>query len=1179
MLLNSLVEIIADSSQSITESVREGAAVERLGLRRSARLPVMCALFNELGWPTLLVTDRLDHALTLAEELKLWAPDALHLFFPEPTPLFYENAAWGEGTRRDRMLVFTNLAAYHIPGTPNPETPPVIVAPARALMTRTLPRNDFLRVTRTLRTGQVVNLEQLLRDWVMLGYEPVNTVIAPGEFARRGGILDLWPPAELQPVRIELFGEQVETLRCFDPATQRTVKPHASIGAQSQMPDRVLITPAREFMMPLDQLPAPDAARFDPTSLPIMSEFNIPLFHKSRACLLDYLPRQSLVLIDNMQAVEDTVAEVEEQAIKMRDDFINDGTLPADFPIPYMSWSEIRDSVGERQILELGPVSTGIDAEFDDDLVPVSGAQGASLDELTFAERFVSERRFGGRLKMVMPYLLERYRAGEEQVIVSRQAARLKELWGEQFLPDDTGLADPDTHPAFIEGSLTEGWSFTPLDGVPLHLLTDGEIFGWRRPQPRYRRSDRYQAVADDPESAYSDLQIGDYVVHVDYGIGRFTGLVQRTVDQLEREYLRVEYVDQAELFVPVHQVDRMTRYVGPDNRTPRLDRLGGAGWRSAKSNVKEAVKAVAQDLLDLYARRSVIKGFSFSPDSAWQQELEASFPYIETEDQTRVLFEVKKDMENSLPMDRLICGDVGYGKTEVALRAAFKAVNDSRQVALLVPTTVLAQQHYHTFIERLAAFPVEVEMLSRFRTPQQQRDIIHRLAQGQIDILIGTHRLFSSDVKFKDLGLLIIDEEQRFGVTHKETLKQMRTEVDVLTLTATPIPRTLYMALSGVRDISTINTPPEERLPIATHIGPYSKRLVRQAILRELERGGQVFFVHNRVQTIEAMSTHIRRLVPEARLTIAHGQMNEVDLSRRMEQFVAGDVDVLVSTSIIESGLDIPSANTLIVDRADMFGLAQLYQLRGRVGRGAQRAYAYFFRHKRKSPTPEGWQRLETIAENTQLGAGFSIAMRDLEIRGTGDILGTRQHGHIAAVGFHLYTRLLAGAVRRIRQQGGIPSSTLSMTALVKVSEPISMVNIELPQAVSIPAEYVVDKNTRLGLYRRLAGMHDIEEVDALAEEMEDRFGPLPDLVHNLLFQANVKIHAEKAGLSSVTVENGQFALRFPDGEVPDGLPHPGPPLRIGKTALWMPLVELDDWTETLIAVLQNLSNTGLER
>jgi transcription-repair coupling factor (superfamily II helicase) len=568
-----------------------------------------------------------------------------------------------------------------------------------------------------------------------------------------------------------------------------------------------------------------------------------------------------------------------------------------------------------------------------------------------------------------------------------------------------------------------------------------------------------------------------------------------------------------------------------------------------------------------------MVQGFSFNPDTTWQQELEASFPYIETEDQTRALVEVKNDMQSDQPMDRLICGDVGYGKTEVALRAAFKAVLDGKQVAVLVPTTVLAQQHFNTFRQRLAAFPVVIEMLSRFRTPQQQRDILSHLSSGRIDILIGTHRLFSSDVEFKDLGLLIIDEEQRFGVTHKETLKKMRTEVDVLTLTATPIPRTLYLALSGIRDISTINTPPEERLPIVTHVGPYSTRLIRQAILRELERGGQVFFVHNRVQTIGAMKSHLNHLVPEAHISIAHGQMPELELSKRMEQFTEGEVDVLLSTSIIESGLDIPNANTLIVDRADTFGLAQLYQLRGRVGRGAQRAYAYFFRHNRKTPTPEGRQRLETIAESTQLGAGFSIAMRDLEIRGTGDILGTRQHGHVAAVGFYLYTRMLAEAVKRLHLGQDIPAPILSSTGYPS----FSFVNVDLPMAISLPVDYVPDKNVRLGLYRRMADLRTLEEVEALIEEFNDRFGSPPETVHNLFYQLKIKLLSERDGLSSLTVENGQLVMRFPGDEIPASLPDLGPKVRIGKTALWMPYKSLPDWQNELVNVLLALQSNNV--
>src|SRR5690349_5277051 len=537
--------------------------------------------------------------------------------------------------------------------------------------------------------------------------------------------------------------------------------------------------------------------------------------------------------------------------------------------------------------------------------------------------------------------------------------------------------------------------------------------------------------------------------------------------------------------------------------------------------------------------------------------------------------------MEATRPMDRLLCGDVGYGKTEVALRAAFKAVMDGKQVAILVPTTVLAQQHYETFLQRLAAFPVNVEMLSRFRTPREQTSILHKLSIGEIDIVIGTHRLISQDVTFKDLGLVIIDEEQRFGVTHKEHFKKLRTELDVLTLTATPIPRTLYMALTGVRDISNLNTPPEERLPIVTHVGPYSPRLARQAVLRELERGGQVFFVHNRVQTIHAMQMHLRKLVPEARVGIGHGQMHETELAAVMHNFNMGEIDILLSTTIIESGLDIPNANTLIVDRADTFGLAQLYQLRGRVGRGAARAYAYFFRHRKKSPTIEGQQRLEVIAENTQLGAGYSIAMRDLEIRGAGELLGTRQHGYIQSVGFHLYTRMLADAVRRLRK---IASEHLKvdMSHMDNVfgafSLPISMpVNVDLPLAVGIPSEYIADQDLRLRLYRRIADLRDETELDALGSEFRDRFGQLPEMTQNLLYQMRVKLLAEKAGLSSVSWESGQILLKIAgsaEGSEAKRLPDLGNGIRGGKSSYWVTLAKDEVWTAKLLDVLNQLGD-----
>ncbi len=1137
IILNKIREL-SQYRQLLKELQTDRKQLPGLGLPRAARLPVLAALHQDVERPILLVTDRADHSLALFDELGFWVKSPRY-HFAEPNPLFYEQAAWGVTTRRERLHTLTALAAYHLPFVQKPEIPPIFVTSARSLMTRTIPRRDFLKACKKITVGQSTQPDALLRSWVEIGYQRVNTVLEPGQFSRRGGILDVWAPAEKLPVRLDFFGDEIETIRRFDPATQRTVEKLESI----------LITPAREYIATGDHANAGE-----------LSEFHIPLLHSQSASLLDYLPQKALVLVDDLSVVESMVAEIEEQAVKLRQDSIAEETLSADFPLPYVTWPELLDTLHDRSFIELGH-STSVEAEESED---------------SLSACFSHDERFGGRLKPFVGYLTTVVERGEQAIIVSRQASRLQELW----LEADHRESDSE-NPQFIEASVSEGFVLQPRSPVAIHLISDSEVFGWERPQPRTRQ----RPVAETPESVYADLQIGDYVVHIDHGVGRFGGLVQRELDNHLREFLAVEYEGGGQLYVPVHQADRLTRYIGAEGAVPALDRLGGQEWHDKKGRVKQAVLEVAQEMLDLYARRNVVQGYTFKSDTTWQKELEDSFPYVETDDQRRALADIKRDMEATRPMDRLLCGDVGYGKTEVALRAAFKAVMDGKQVAILVPTTVLAQQHYETFLQRLSAFPVNAEMLSRFRTPREQTEILFKLSSGEIDIVIGTHRLISSDVQFKDLGLVIIDEEQRFGVTHKEHLKKLRTEVDVLTLTATPIPRTLYMALTGVRDISNLNTPPEERLPIVTHVGPYSPKLVRQAILRELERGGQIFFVHNRVNTIDAMKMHLNQLVPEARVDVGHGQMPETQLASVMHRFNAGETDVLLSTTIIESGLDIPNANTLIVDRADTFGLAQLYQLRGRVGRGAARAYSYFFRHRKLTPTQEGQQRLEVIAENTQLGAGYSIAMRDLEIRGAGELLGTRQHGHIQAVGFHLYTRLLADAVRQIRRietarkdgEGKEERRKIDI-ALSSLTQPISMpVNVDLPLAVGIPADYITDQDLRLRLYRRIADLRDETEIDALSSEFQDRFGKLPEMVENLFYQMRVKLRAEKAGLSAINWESGQIVLRYPaSGEEKDGkrLPDLGPGIRGGKSAYWCSFGE--KWEDRLLETLSLLTDSN---
>ncbi len=1102
-----------------------------LGLPRAARLPLVARLQADLNRPILLISSRADRALALYEELQFWLGEIPSFYFPEPNPLFYEKAGWGKGTRRDRLQVLTMLARTLIPGAPSPEVPPVLVAPVRALMTRTIPRREFLKNTRTLRLNQQVTPDELTRAWVDIGYEYANIVVEAGQFSRRGGILDIWPPGEIRPVRIEFFGDEIDTMRGFDPASQRTV----------ESLDVLTITPAREIL--------PSAAQKAGLSLRDLKEFEIPLAHPMAGSMLDFLPEDTLIVLDGQEFLSAAVMDIEEESLSRREEAVEAGEIDPDFPVPFLTWSEMEDRFGSRAVVELGYTRAP-------DLPPL-------------ASSFDPGPRFAGKLRDFIDFVTGLAEQGEDWVVVSRQSPRLRDLWHEQelLLDEEPGVVSSDR---FIEGTLAGGWTLRPPEGKAVHLLTDGEIFGWSRPQPRRR----YRPTAEAPESSYADLQPGDWVVHVDHGIGKYAGLVQRTQDGVQQEYLCVEYAEQDQLFVPIHHADRLTRYVGAEGHTPSVSRLGGVTWDTTKQKVREAVQEIAGELLELYAQRQVAEGYAFSPDTVWQRELEASFPYIETEDQLQALTEIKEDMEEPRPMDRLLCGDVGYGKTEVTLRAAFKAVMDGKQVAVLVPTTVLAQQHYDTFRSRLATFPVEVEMLSRFRTQSQQNRIIKDLRNGKVDIVIGTHRLLSQDVAFKDLGLVVIDEEQRFGVAHKEHLKQLRTSVDVLTLTATPIPRTLYMALTGVRDISTINSPPEERLPIVTHIGPYDPKLVRQAVVRELERGGQIFFVHNRVQTILAMRSHLEKLVPEARIGIAHGQMDENRLADVMHEFTRGEIDILLCTSIIESGLDIPNANTLIVDRADTFGLAQLYQLRGRVGRGAQRAYAYLFRHRVKPPTIDGQERLEVLAENTQLGSGYAIAMRDLEMRGAGEMLGTRQSGYIASVGFHLYTKLLAQAVKQFRMATGIAGpdeASILDTALI-----IPTV-VNLPLSIGIPDTYIPDQNLRLKLYRRLADIKDETALASVEMEFEDRFGPLPEQVRNLIYQIKVKLLAALAGLASVGFEGRQLLLRYPP--LPDGvesrrLREFGKPITTGKNAyrIYFSDPDVEPWREVLVGFLLRL-------
>ena len=1173
-----------------------------LGIITPARPYLVAALYRQLHRPILVLTARAERVGQWIDQLGVWTGSEAVLPFPEPDALPYERVAWSRETVSDRLSVLTALARWKsqagAEGRPaddlSPFAPPLLVASARALMHKTLPVREFRLGLREYRRGQEIDLQRTLEHWVANGYRPEPVVEEPGTFSRRGGLIDVFPSNLPGPVRIELFGDEIDSLRLFDPITQRT----------QQHIERFNLAPATEA---LPRLAAPGIERAKGSAEEVLDlrlchpparmeyqkdlaalqqgaafrgiEFYLPLFYSRAASLLDHLPSDGLCIVDDWPALQANVEELDHQAQTLQADLIKAGELPANWPaiaMPYFTWEQLRDgldAIGEGRLLALaGGGARGQEA----------GTGGAGLGQETgpreegtssLSGLFTHAERYGGQLKKVLDGCQAMRASGGRVVLISRQARRMSELLAERELaaPPVQDLTEPPPNGSLtlVQGTLAEGWL---LDGIA--VLTDAEVFGWARPAARRPR--KIQPLA--PEAFFADVEPGSYVVHVEHGIGLFQGLTKMGIQGAEREYLLVEYAAGDRLYLPVYQADRLSRYVGVGEDVPEIHRLGTADWARVKETAKKAVEEIADDLLALYAAREVVEGHAFSVDTFWQAELEASFPYVETEAQLRTLDEIKFDMEQPRPMDRLVCGDVGYGKTEVALRAAFKAVMDGKQVAILVPTTVLAQQHYQTFAQRLAAFPVTVKMLSRFLSHRQQGQVIRSLAEGGVDIVIGTHRMLSSDVVFKDLGLLIIDEEQRFGVGHKERLKQLRRQVDVLTLTATPIPRTLHMSLTGVRDMSTIDTPPEERLPVRTQVGEYDETLIRQAILRELDRDGQIYFVHNRVMGIYQMAQRIKKLVPEVRVAVGHGQMAERELESVMLEFAAGQVDVLVCTSIIESGLDIPNANTLIVNRADQFGLAQLYQLRGRVGRGARRAYAYFLHPKTSSLTDQARQRLETIAEATELGAGFRIAMRDLEIRGAGELLGARQHGHIAAVGFDLYTRLLAQAVqdaRRRKELAGepLPKSEMEDETASFVQPLEQSIQISLPLRAFLPESYVLDSSLRLHLYRRLAGVSSYKELQDLRAELQDRFRALPEEAENLFYQLQIKLLAMAAGVKAINIEEEQIVVRADSLENVDRVwlqRRLGDRARVARRAVWLPQDEGERWRPALVAVLQ---------
>jgi transcription-repair coupling factor (superfamily II helicase) len=1125
--------------------------------------PFLVAGLARTGRTVLAVTATTREAEQLTAELGCFLDPATVAYYPSWETLPHERLSPRSDTVGRRLAVLRRLRHPGSGSTTGVQTGPisVVVAPVRSLLQPQVKGLGDLEPVE-LTTGATAEIEQVVAGLVGAAYTRVDLVEKRGEFAVRGGIVDVFPPTEEHPVRVEFWGDEVEEIRSFAVADQRTI----------DKLDRLWAPPCRELLLTEDvRRRAAELGRAHPELLEITDklaegiavegmEALIPVLVDELELLVDLLPADAQVLVLDPERARarahDLVATSEEFLGASWAAAASGGQAPIDLQAAsYRELGEVRTRALDRgqSWWTLSPFG---------------------LDET--ASGVTAAPTYHGDVDKALGDIAGWHADGYTVVVQHAghgPAQRMVEALGERDLParlvEDlpTGA---DVNPKVVT-VCTGGLAHGVLDEASrLVLLTGEDIVGQKASTRDMRAMPTRRKRQIDP----LELKAGDYVVHEQHGVGRFVEMKQREVHGATRDYLVLEYgaskrgAPPDRLYVPADALDQVTRYVGGEQ--PSLDRLGGADWTKRKNRARKAVREIAAELIKLYAARQATQGHAFGPDTPWQRELEDAFPYHETPDQLTTVDEVKADMERVVPMDRLICGDVGYGKTEIAVRAAFKAVQDGKQVAVLVPTTLLVTQHLSTFVERMSGFPVVLKGLSRFQTDKEAKEIMAGMADGSVDIVVGTHRLLGPDVRFKDLGLIIVDEEQRFGVEHKEQMKRLRTSVDVLSMSATPIPRTLEMAITGIREMSTITTPPEERHPVLTYVGGYEDRQVIAAIRRELLRDGQVFYIHNRVNSIEKAAAKIRELVPEARVATAHGQMGEKQLEQVMLDFWEKRFDVLVCTTLVESGLDVSNANTMIIERADTLGLSQLHQLRGRVGRSRERAYAYFLYPTEKPLTETAHERLATLAQHSDLGGGMAIAMKDLEIRGAGNLLGGEQSGHIADVGFDLYVRLVGEAVRDFRSDGGAP-------------EQLEEVRIELPVEAHLPHDYIPSERLRLEMYKRLAEVRTDEDVDAIAEELTDRYGEPPEPVVALQLVARFRARARQAGLSEITTvgKNVRFAsVVLPDSRVvrlqrlyPKSIvkhqveailvPRPGTPGQLGKPIEGVALLE---WARQVI-------------
>ena len=987
----------------------------------------------------------------------------------------------------------------------------IIVTSSRAMLYRLPPRHRFAEACCVLNLGDEIDPDDVAALLIRGGYQNVELVEVKGEFARRGDILDIYPLTANTPIRVEFFGDEIDTIRAFDPISQRSTESiesvtftplrevlstdvsvdHWQIQADALIQEHTapqLINTVREITQSLTEA-ASSQYRLQECQLDDGIEGFLPMLVPETELLSDYLPDDTVVCFIEPQWQKREASQMHEQMQELYEKKLAESNLMVPPDKLLVSFETLSTELEKYSVVSssLAPPREVMDNEISPlhfEMKPLVLPSGNYQTVINQMKTWTEE---GTRIHVFCE--------------TPQQSKRVSEILAERE------LFPPDICTSV--GAISEGFLNESLN---LAVISEDELFGSRH----HRRPIRHRPSTDGtPILSLIDLKIGDYVVHVSHGIAIYDGIRRLAIDGKSQDFLILRYSADDILYVPTYQVDLVQKYIGSKDNAykPRVDRLGGAAWSRRKGRVKKSIEQMAGELLKLYALRQARKGFSFPAEVPWQTEFEALFPYQETNDQLQAIEDVKADMEGERPMDRLVCGDVGYGKTEIALRAAFKAVMSEKQVAVLVPTTILALQHYDTFEKRFQPFPVNIEMLNRFRTPKEIKQIKKGLADGTIDVVIGTHSLLSKTVEFDNLGLLIVDEEHRFGVKHKEKIKQFKETIDVLTLTATPIPRTLHMSLVGIRDFSVINTPPADRLPIQTYVMPYDSDVIREAITTELGRGGQVFFVHNRVQDIQSMALAIQKLAPDARIAIAHGQMPERELETIMLEFVRHKHDILVCTMIIESGLDIPNVNTILINRADALGLAQLYQLRGRVGRATLQAYGYLFYPQDRAITEGAQKRLRVIEEFTDLGSGFKIALRDLEIRGTGNILGAEQHGHIVTVGYELYCRLLEDAVMALKGE--------------KVEETVET-RISLPVEAYLPDDYVPDSRQKVSIYKKIAGLKDREALNELREELMDRYGAIPEPAEMLLGIANIKQLSQHLGIITIVAGKEQVKVTF---------------------------------------------------